>query len=111
MKEYFLHMKNGSEAVRPARKIIWGAIDIDQIAVENHAKWAGLQISDCIVSAYFSAVEPNVYGNSETKYAEILKPRLIRHNGAYLNCGLTVVPSIGKSGLNQEQEAFFNSFK
>jgi hypothetical protein len=81
------------------------------MAVENHSKWAGLQIADCITSAFFNAVEPNLYGNYETTYAKILKPRLIKsHSGAFLNCGVTPVPSLQKCGVDDFQRSFFEWF-
>jgi hypothetical protein len=58
-------MRDKKEVVRPVRSILWDVLDIDDIAVENHRKWAGLQIADCVTSAFFAAVEPNAYGNCE----------------------------------------------
>lgn len=110
MIEYFNLMKNGNEVMSPARRIVWPIIDVDRIAVENHSKWAGLQLSDCVTSAFFSGVEPNPYGNYEHRYAKLLKPRLIKDNGRALNCGITAVPSIDASRLDQQQEEFFSLF-
>jgi hypothetical protein len=111
MLEYFHLMKNGNEVMRPARRIIWPMIDFKQIAVENHSKWAGLQLSDCATSAFFSAVEPNPYGNYEHGYAKLLKPRLIKENGRFINCGITAVPSMASSRLDAHQKEFFSFFK
>jgi hypothetical protein len=111
MIEYFNLMKNGNEVMRPARRIVWPIIDFYQIAVENHSKWAGLQVSDCMTSALFSAVEPNTYGNYEHSYASILKPRLIKENGRSLNCGITAVPSRAACGLDRQQDEFFKLFQ
>lgn len=111
MMEYFKLMRDGNEVMRPARRIDWSMIDIDQIAVENHSKWAGLQFADCVTSAYYSAVEPNAYGNYEHSYAELLGGRLLRSNGTPLNCGLTVVPSRRSSALDGRQAQFFTSFE
>ncbi len=111
MKDYLILMRDGKEQIQPIRSIDWRVIDIEQIAVENHSRWAGLQIADCATSAFFSAVEPNQYGNYEPAYGRMLKPRLIRsHAGDILNCGLTPVPSMHKSQLDAEQRAFFESF-
>ncbi|MDB5569878.1 MAG: hypothetical protein JWN93_1061 [Hyphomicrobiales bacterium] len=110
MIEYFHLLRNGSEATPPARRVAWSVIDFDQIAVENHSQWAGLQFSDCITSAFAAAVEPNPYGNYEPTYAYILQDRLIRQDGRALNCGLAVVPSVQASALDRRQQTFFESF-
>jgi hypothetical protein len=110
MMEYFKLMRDGNEKIRPTRNIVWECIDIEQIHVEDHSKWAGLQFSDCFTSAFFSAVEPNLYGNYEPSYANILSRRLIKENGCALNAGLVVVPSRSKSSLDERQSAFFDSF-
>ena len=111
MIEYFRLMKDGNEVMKPARRIAWSTIDLNQIAVENHSKWAGLQFADCVTSAFASAVEPNAYGNYEHSYADLLRARLLKNGGIALNCGLTVVPSRAASALDPIQAAFFQSFE
>lgn len=110
MIEYFKFMRNGGEQIPPVRSITWSVIDFDQIHVEDHAKWAGLQLADCMTSAFFCGVEPNIYGNYEPTYALLLKERLIRQNGKALNCGLTIVPSPDKAALNARQADFISRF-
>jgi hypothetical protein len=111
MKEYLELMRDGREVMPPVRSINWNILDIDSIAVENHSKWAGLQIADCITSAFFSAVEPNLYGNYEPSYAVILRNNLLRENKNALNYGLTPVPSLAKCAADPEQLRFFDQFK
>jgi hypothetical protein len=111
MIEYFQNLKEGNEVVRPVRKIDWNMIDFNKINVENHSKWAGLQIADCITSAFFSALEPNIYGNYEPSYAMLLQNRLLKTNGSCINSGLTAVPALHKSGLNDHQNYFFRHIK
>ena len=111
MKNYMTLMRDGREVMPQMRTIAWDVLDIDRIVVENHSKWAGLQIADCITSAFFNAVEPNVYGNYESSYAKLLKPRMIKTAfGRFLNCGITPVPGINKCGADSGQMAFFNWF-
>ncbi|WP_199086014.1 DUF3800 domain-containing protein [Bosea sp. ASV33] len=110
MREYLALMRDGKEVMPSARSINWKVLDIDQIAVENHSKWAGLQIADCITSAFFNAVEPNVYGNYEPTYANLLRPNLIKRRGIALDCGVTPVPSLAKAALDAMQSGFFQSF-
>jgi Protein of unknown function (DUF3800) len=110
MKDYLAMMRDGKEVILPVRSINWNVLDIDSIAVENHKRWAGLQIADCITSAFYFGVEPNPYGNYEPRYSQILKDRLIRSSGVALNCGLTPVPSLLKCAADELQTAFFKSF-
>ncbi len=112
MKDYLALLRDGNEKIRPARKIDWNVLDIENIVVEHHARWAGLQIADVVTSAIFMGFEPNPYGNYEHSYARILIPRLMRsRNGAILNCGLTPVPAWNKCAADQEQLALIEHIK
>jgi len=111
MRDYLVLMRDGREQFRSPRSINWNVIDVDRIAVENHSKWAGLQLADCATSAFFNAVEPNRYGNYEPAYARLLGNKLLRSKaGNALDCGLCPVPSVHKSALDPAQTAFFLSF-
>jgi hypothetical protein len=111
MVRYLELMRDGREVMRQVRKINWNVLNIADIRVENHSKWAGLQLADCLNSAFFSAIEPNLYGNYETAYAENLRTRLIVSGGTALNAGLTFVPSVTASKLDERQEAFVLTFR
>ncbi|MDR4305451.1 DUF3800 domain-containing protein [Chelatococcus sambhunathii] len=111
MKDYLYLIKNEREMFTPIRRIRWNVLNIEDIVVENHSKWAGLQIADCITSAYFSAVEPNIYGNYEPTYATLLKEKLLTTNGVSLNWGLTPVPSLGGCRADDRQYAFLQSHR
>lgn len=111
IREYLQKMRSGDEYKKPVRPINWNVLDPENISVENHSKWAGLQMADCITSAFFTAVEPNNYGNYESRYAEIMRGNLLRDsNGIILNCGVTPVPSLTKSACDPSQLAFFQSY-
>ncbi|MCF8878452.1 DUF3800 domain-containing protein [Hyphobacterium sp. SN044] len=107
MRDYLLLMRDGREVIRPVRSINWEVLDIDTIAVENHSKWAGLQLADCATSAVFQAFEPDNYGNCHPRCAETLRPRLIRRNKSALNYGMTLVPSATASRLTDTQQRFY----
>lgn len=112
MKDYLVLMRDGLEVVRPVRSINWDVLDISKIAVENHSKWAGLQIADCATSAFFLALEPNVYGNYEPSYANILKPRLLKdQHQRVLNCGATPVPGLLRCSANDAQIGWLRSLE
>lgn len=111
MRDYLILMRDGRELIRPVRSINWGVLDVNNIAVESHQKWAGLQIADCITSAFFSAVEPNAYGNFEPRYADLLRPRVLTRNGIALGCGVTPVPALHKCEPSDHHKEFFLSFR
>jgi hypothetical protein len=111
MTEYLELMRDGREKLQPVRSINWRILDIDSIKVENHSKWAGLQIADIATSAFFAAVEPNAYGNYEPRYALELSRRLISANGSVLDCGITPIPKLGKNPLTPQQQRFFEDVK
>jgi hypothetical protein len=104
-------MRDGREKIQPVRSINWSVLDVKNIVVENHSRWAGLQIADCMTSAFFCAVEPNAFGNYEQSYANHLREKLIADpKGHVLQCGLTGVPKFWDGKIDEQQEAFFRSF-
>lgn len=110
MIDYMHLMRDGREKIRPVRSIDWTVFDPADIAVENHSVRAGLQVADAYTSAFFSAVEPNGYGNTERAYAKLLRKSPIRSNGNALNCGITPVPSLDRCRANDDVRQFFESF-
>jgi hypothetical protein len=111
MKDYLILMRDEREKIRPVRSINWSVLDVADIVVETHSKWAGLQLADIITSAIFQAFEPNVYGNYEPTYAKILKPRLLAdRNGNCLNSGLTPVPGWTKCAAEKAHLELFDYF-
>ena len=110
MMDYMLLMKEGREKIRPVRSIDWRVFDPKDIAVENHSVRAGLQLADAFTSAFFNAVEPNGYGNTETAYAERLRETPIRRAENALNCGITPVPSYTGCRPPNDTKEFFLSF-
>ena len=104
MKDYLNRLSRGQEAKASPRNTNWSVLDIDGIRIEDHSKCAGLQLSDCITSAFFTALEPNVYGNTETSYAERLVGKLIKNGrGRVVNEGLTVVPGLHAASPSEHQ--------
>lgn len=106
MRSYFEFMRDGRELMKPVRSIDWSIFDPANIRVENHSVRAGLQIADVVTSATCAGLEPNEYGNVEPRYALSLKARYLKERKRILNCGLTLIPPIGRSPLSKEQGAF-----
>lgn len=110
MRQYLAMIRDGLEYMKPVRTIRWELLDIDAIRVEAHEKWAGLQLADCVTSAFQAGVEPNPYGNYEPRYAHTLRSRVLKLGDHCLNLGVTPVPSMHRSNLDDEQAAFFKFF-
>jgi Protein of unknown function (DUF3800) len=111
MTSYMEFMRDGRERIQPARSIDWSVFDPSDIAVENHGVRAGLQLADAVTSAFFVAVEPNLYGNYDTTYADILRGSVLRLNGNALNTGVSPVPGLDRCGADELQRAFLESFR
>ncbi|MHC1547355.1 DUF3800 domain-containing protein [Phyllobacterium sp. K27] len=92
-------------------KIHWPVIDIDSVDAQDHAKSASLQLVDVAASAFASAVEPNIYGNCEMRYARNLKPITYHRKGNYLSYGIKLVPKYEDCSLNGEQMNFIAQFQ
>lgn len=92
MRDYLFLMREGREVIKPVRSIDWSVLHPENIKVENHSKRAGLQIADIVTSATYAALEPNLYGDVETRYAKSLSGRYLRPNGLIANEGVTIIP-------------------
>ncbi len=101
MRDYLFLMRDGKEVIRPVRSIDWTALHPEDVKVEDHSNRAGLQLADVVTSATYAALEENMYGDNETRYASLLRSRYIRTKDKRLrNCGLTIVPSTSFSKPN-----------
>ena len=109
MAQYLQKLANGEDLIKSPRITDWSVLNIPNIAVENHSKSPGLQLADCVTSAFYQGVEPNSYGNTEPAYGLKLAPRLIGHKTDPLNKGITVVPSVDAARCSNEQAAFINN--
>lgn len=106
MRKYFELQRDGKEIIKTPYQVDWSKIDLDEMRVEGHAQWAGLQIADICTSAFYAAFEPNDYGNYETSYALLLKHRLMKKQKSALNHGLTLVPPLNKNPLDELRRQF-----
>lgn len=107
MRDYMRLMRDGREMMQARRSIDWSVLKIDEIEVEDHSNRAGLQLADCVTSAFFSGLEPNRYGNNEPRYGLLLKDILVSgRNGSIENCGFTPVPSTGGFRPSPDQRQF-----
>ena len=93
MRDYLFLMRDGKEKLSPVRSIDWAVLNPEDVKVEDHSNRAGLQLADVVTSATYCALEPNLYGDTETRYAEFFKNRYLKRSKNPINNGLTVVPS------------------
>ena len=105
-KQYLERLKADPEVT-----INWQVLDIDGIEARDHSTRAGLQVSDIVATCMTAGLEPDVFGNCESRYAEILRPRVYRRQGNFLSYGFKLVPSKGQIDLNDQQAAFVASFE
>lgn len=112
-QEYMTLIREGREVIRSPGVIDWDVVDPDRIEAADHGSRAGLQIADVTTSALHLAAEPDPFGNCETSYAEILRPRVLKAaSGEALNFGIVPMPALHKSPpLNAAQRVFFESWR
>jgi hypothetical protein len=93
-------------------RIHWPVIDIEAVEANDHSSRAGLQLVDCIASSFRAAVEQDVYGIYEPRYAKELRGNTYQRAGKYLSYGLKPIPNLDLMNINLdvEQIEFFNFF-
>ncbi|MDY0241645.1 MAG: DUF3800 domain-containing protein [Rhodospirillaceae bacterium] len=107
-REYLQRLKAaGDKDIR----IHWPVIDIDAVDAKDHSSSASLQLVDAVASSFAAAVEPNVYGNCEIRYAELLKPVTYHRGGNFLSYGVKIVPKPEDCGLSDEQKRLVDLFR
>lgn len=75
-------------------KINWSVIDIDGVEAQDNGRRYGLQLADIVIGGLRSALEPDLYGNVEPRFMEMLKPHVYHRNGNYLSYGAKLVPTL-----------------
>ncbi|CEG08509.1 hypothetical protein BN961_01925 [Afipia felis] len=92
-------------------QIHWPVIDIDSVDAKDHSTNAGLQLADCVASAFGSAVEHDKFGNCESRYTELLKPVIYRRENNYLSYGVKLVPKYEDAQLSEQQSRLIDLYK
>jgi hypothetical protein len=111
-REYMLHLKEIQQSRGSFYPVHWEHSDCDLIFAEDHSRVAGLQLADIVASSFFQAVETNIYGHTESRYALALMPRVIQSTkGERLYCGIRPVPGLGAMVLTPQQRQFFAHWK
>ncbi|MER9446804.1 DUF3800 domain-containing protein [Mesorhizobium sp. M0254] len=73
-------------------RIHWPAINIDILEAAQKHDYAGLQLADCAASGIRWALEESRYGNTEHRYAKMLKPRVYSRGANYASYGMKCFP-------------------
>jgi hypothetical protein len=111
-QDYMRHLRALQTTQGSRRPIRWDHVDIENIVALDHGSRAGLQLADVASSAFFKAVEPNLYGGYEHRYALELAGRVVKSSlGQALNFGVKPVPDVQKMSLDEEQHRFFDLWK
>lgn len=79
-----LHAQAAAQDVR----IDWDVMDEGMVRAVNHDQLAGLQLADVVASSIYQAVNPNLYGEVESRYLELLRRTVYHHRGVHEGYGL-----------------------
>jgi hypothetical protein len=104
-RAYLLRLQQGHTEIH------WPSIDIDGIEARDHSTLAGLQLADAVASAFAGGVESDMYGGTEPRYAEELRPVTYRRNRNFLSYGVKIVPDVDRLNLTADQVRFVNLFR
>lgn len=89
-----LHDYREALELTPEVQIRRGVFDGHPFRMDSPDKIVLLQLVDAAASALFRAVEPDVYGNTETRYLDDLSPKVYRRGAApTTSYGLKVFPA------------------
>lgn len=88
---------------RPEVKIEWSVVRRDQVDSLPHDQRRGLQIVDAVASSYWYGLNPNVYGQTEDRYARILHPLAYARYGKYAPYGLKFFPAEVEEMIRAEE--------
>lgn len=89
-QQYLQLLKDMSD---PTVRIHWPVVDIEAVQAHDHGSRYGLQLADLAVSGLRAALEPDLYGNVEPRFAEILRPLVYQRGPNCLSYGAKLVPS------------------
>lgn len=91
-------------------RIHWPVIDIEAVDAQDHGRSASLQLADVVASSVAGGIEPDRYGNTESRYALTLQKIIYSSQGNFMSYGMKVVPRPELCGLTSDQANFLRSF-
>lgn len=106
-KNYLNILKNSND---PEIQIHWPVIDIDGIEAHDQPAKFGLQMADIAISGLTWALEPDLYGNCEPRYARALKANIYHRGNNYRSYGTKLVPKAEQLPQTKELSEFLEIF-
>ena len=91
--------------------IDFSIFDPKNINIKPNSEIYGLQISDCIVSAFYKALPQRFQQNPKDEFLNILLPRCASRNGNCLNVGITPLPFLWNKLLPLEKRYIFTRLR
>jgi len=98
----------------PWGNLKWSVMDGTLLKVYPHEDRAGLQLADCVASAFFKAADKFSTGSCDPRFAAALKPRMARFRdrpaGLISGYGVKLMPNFKEAKLLSEQEQIFREY-
>ena len=91
MRQY-LRLLNKHQEVGQDIRIDFDKVPVDKLNSLAPGKSMGLQLADATAGAFFNALEPDKFANTEPRYLQIMAPVLYRHERTLRGYGLKIVP-------------------
>ncbi|WP_083196782.1 DUF3800 domain-containing protein [Rhizobium sp. AC27/96] len=90
----------------------WSVMDWRLVEAHPHKSRAGLQLSDVVASAFYTAVDNLDTGQCDGTYAELLRPRIaFREDHNYSDYGVVLQPTPAwKANLAEDQKSIFRFY-
>lgn len=115
MKAYYEWLKvKGKNLYLPMGHVDWSVMDRELLEIHSHKDRAGLQLADCVASAFFKAVDIYDTGACDPSFAKLLEPRMGRdrdtQNGLVSGYGLKLMPSMNMANLEPAQKEIFHHY-
>jgi hypothetical protein len=102
MRDYLRLLAKYQDAGQDIR-IDFGHVPITKLKTQTPGRSMGLQLADATAGAFFNALERDRFGNTESRYVQILSPTLYRHEGTLHGYGFKIVPGTVNTMLRSQE--------
>lgn len=93
------------------REVRWQVLHPMLMSAVPHNKSAGSQLTDPLASAFFQATNTGGDGKWDTRFAELLAPRMLKVRGRYENLGVSLQPTpYRRARLTDNQKRIFRFY-
>ena len=98
----------------PWGNLKWSVLSGDLLKIYPHTERAGLQLADCVASAFFKGSDVYNTNDCDPRFAMALKPRMARYRdrpaGQIAGYGVKLIPGMAKARLLPEQESLYRFY-